>query len=109
MFNTTNIHCNNAGPHGTKVDVWTKVTAVCTVVMTLLTALLLMLTISASHPTIVVRPVAVPTPALLQPRRRANHHVVLNATHSLSRQREYASESPGYPSPAWTPDTSYSR
>ena len=88
MFNTTNIYFNAAAQHGATMDVWTKVTAVCAVVTMLLTALLVVLTILGSHPTIVARAVPIPTPAhttsTTTPR---DHHVVLNATHRTPSRR----------------------
>ena len=85
MFNTTNItniYLNAAAQHGATVDVWTKVTAACAVVTMLLTALLVVLTIMGSHPTIVMRPVTIPTPAhTASTTTRPDRHVVLNATH----------------------------
>jgi len=89
MFNTTNIYLNDAArPGARKLDVWTKVIAVSAVVTMLLTALLVVLTISASRqPTIVVRPVTVPTPLCHTTTTRTDHHVAFNVTHSLRRQR----------------------
>jgi hypothetical protein len=85
MFNTTNIYNLNesAGqPSDPRVDAWTKVAAVATVMTMLLTALLLTFTIMASQrPTLVVRYVTIPTPVLIQQPRPApaDHHAVLNA------------------------------
>lgn len=70
MFNTTNIYNLNGSasqPSNPKVDAWTKVTAVATVMTMLLTALLLAFTIMASQrPTPVMRNVTIPTPVLIQ-------------------------------------------
>lgn len=106
MFNTTNIYFNDAGQRGRPmVDVWAKVTAGSAVVTMLFTALLVVLTISALHrPTILVSPVTIPTPAVIQPPRE---RTIMSCP--TQRTVSVASEPLGYPSLAWTLDTFYSR
>jgi hypothetical protein len=110
MFNTTNIYNLNGSagqPRDPKIDAWTKVIAVAAVVTMLLTAVLVVFTIMASQrPTLVMRHVTIPTPVLIQQPPQRQPTIMLCSTRGTV---SVASEPLGYPSPAWTLDTFYSR